>query len=368
MVRAFVTGAVGLLVALTAARSNSRQDGRPLRVQRIGDMSTERAAHQATLLTNGQVLITGGCPGQNCHPFLRSVEIFDPATRTFQLGAPMIAPRASHTATLLRDGRVLVAGGCSTNGATASAEVYEVATGRWNNVGAMTIPRCSHIAVPLVDGRIFIMGGGQGRLSDLASAELFDPRTSTFVPLGSMHENHYLATRLADGRVLLTGGQGAHGELLRSAEIFDPASGKFQPTGDMATPRVKHAAALLSDGRVLIIGGTAGVEGARFNSTELYDPRTGRFSPGPSMRASRYKIRDAVAVLRSGAVLVAGGATTPEVYDPLARVFVATLGDLGNPQLFATATLLRTSEALVLGGYDQRIHSSASAWIVSESR
>ena len=156
--------------------------------------------------------------------------------------------------------------------------------------------------------------------------------------------------------------------MIRSADIFDPASGKFQPTGDMVMPRVKHAAALLSDGRVLILGGTAVGGSERFSSTEIYDPRTGRFSPGPSMRSGRYKIRDAVAALGSGAVLVAGGATTPELYDPIHQVFVPARGDLSGPQLFATATLLRTNDVLVLGGYDQQIRSSASAWIVSGMR
>ena len=368
MIGVSVSGAIGLLCVSATTGSTSRATSASLRVQRIGEMTSERAAHQATLLTNGQVLITGGCPGQNCHPFLRSVEMFDPTKRTFRSAALMLVPRASHSATLLQDGRVLVAGGCSTNGATASAEVYDGVTNRWSRVGDMTLPRCSHIAVPLVDGRVFIMGGGEGRLGNLASAEIFDPQSSKFLPLGSMRNNHYLATRLSDGRVLLTGGQGNRGEVIRSADIFDPTSGKFQPTGDMVVPRVKHAAALLSDGRVLIIGGTAGGESGQFSSTEIYDPRTGRFSPGPSMQSGRYKIRDAVTALGSGAVLVAGGATTPELYDPVDRIFVPASGDLSGPQMFATATLLRTSDVLVLGGYDQRIRSSASAWIVSGTR
>ena len=368
MIGVSVSGAIGLLCVSATTGSTSRATSASLRVQRIGEMTSERAAHQATMLTNGQVLITGGCPGQNCHPFLRSVEMFDPTKRTFRSAALMLVPRASHSATLLQDGRVLVAGGCSTNGATASAEVYDGVTNRWSRVGDMTLPRCSHIAVPLVDGRVFIMGGGEGRLGNLASAEIFDPQSSKFLPLGSMRNNHYLATRLSDGRVLLTGGQGNRGEVIRSADIFDPTSGKFQPSGDMVVPRVKRAAALLSDGRVLIIGGTAGGESGQFSSTEIYDPRTGRFSPGPSMQSGRYKIRDAVTALGSGAVLVAGGATTPELYDPVDRIFVPASGDLSGPQMFATATLLRTSDVLVLGGYDQRIRSSASAWIVSGTR
>lgn len=339
-----------------------------LRLERLGAMTEERAAHQATLLPNGQVLITGGCARNGCRPFLRTTELFDPVGRRFLPAQPMSIPRASHTATLLRDGRVLVAGGCTIGGATASAEQYEPATGQWHNVGDMTTARCSHIAVPLDDGRVFVMGGGGGRLPDLATAEVFDPRTATFVPVGSMHENHYLATRLADGRVLLTGGQGRSGEILRSAEIFDPRSGTFQRTGDMAGPRVKHAAALLPDGRVLVIGGTATGYDARFSSTEVYDPKTGRFAPGPSMREGRYKITDAVATMSSGAVLVGGGAATPEVYDPTRRAFVPILGALDAAEMFATATRLRTGEVLLLGGYDSHTQASSSAWLATGGR
>lgn len=339
-----------------------------LRVQRVGMMTTERAAHQATLLPSGQVLITGGCARSGCSPFLQSAEVFDPVGRRFVAAPTMSIPRASHTATLLPDGRVLVAGGCSTGGATASAELYEPATGRWRRVGDMTVARCSHIAVPLDDGRVFIMGGGAGRLGDLATAEVFDPRTLTFRAVGSMRENHYLATRLADGRVLLTGGQGRPGEILRSAELFDPRSGTFRRTGDMLVPRVKHAASLLPDGRVLIIGGSVAGYDARFNSTEVYDPTTGRFASGPRMREGRYKIRDAVATLPSGAVVVGGGAATPELYDPGDHAFIPMRGSLDTPEMFATATRLRTGEVLLLGGYDPRIQSSAAAWIVVSGR
>lgn len=335
----------------------------------IGEMAAGRAAHQATVLASGHVLITGGCAGHGCTPFHRSTDVYDPSSRTFRSAAPMTVPRASHTATLLEDGRVLVAGGCSERGATASAEVYDAATDRWTPVGEMTEPRCSHIAVPLIDGRVFVMGGGGGRLGDLGSAEVFDPATSTFSTLGRMRSNHYLATRLADGRILLTGGQSDRGEILASAEIFDPESGTFEPTGDMATARVKHAAAVRPDGSVLVVGGSdqRGYDG-RFSSTEIYDPETGRFSPGPQLQHGRHKIRDAVAVLPSGAVVVAGGAVQPELYDPVDEVFIPVRGELGGPQMFATASVLRSGEVLVLGGYDQRTRLSADAWIIAPAQ
>jgi hypothetical protein len=133
----------------------------------------------------------------------------------------------------------------------------------------------------------------------------------------------------------------------------------------MATPRVKHAAALLPDGKVFIIGGsdTRGYSG-RFKSTEIYDPETGTFSPGPNLIDGRHKLRDAIVVLPSGAVLVAGGAKQPELFDPSNGVFIPLEGELSGPQMFATATLLPGEEVLILGGYDEHTRSSASAWLV----
>jgi Kelch motif/Galactose oxidase, central domain len=333
-------------------------------VEKIGEMPVERAAHQATLLTTGQVLITGGCGGVGCDLYLDSVELFEPATRTFQPAAPMSMPRAGHAAVALSDGRVLVCGGWTGEGPTASAEIYDPASGQWTTVGEMNDARESLMAILLPDGRVLVTGGSGGQ-EDLASADVFDPATSTFSAVGPMGSNHYLATLLADGRVLLTGGESDSGEILRSAEIFDPATNQFQPTGKMRTPRVKHAGALLPDGKVLIIGGsdTRGFA-SRFTSTEIYDPATGTFLPGPNMNFGRHKMRDAVTVLPSRFVLVAGGAVRLELFNPDEEIFLPVEGELSGPQMFATATLLPGGEVLVLGGYDDRTRSSATAWLV----
>jgi hypothetical protein len=338
-------------------------------VVRLGAMTTARAAHQATLLRSGAVLVTGGCAAQGCGQIVASAELYDPRTRTFRAAAPMRTARASHTATLLPDGRVLVAGGTASSGGTATSEIYDPATNRWTPGPDMTAPRVSHIAVALRDGRVFVMGGGGGRLGDLRTAEVFDPRRGTFSAVGGMRTNHYLATRLADGRVLLTGGQDARGELLRTAELFDPARNVFLPTGDMVTPRVKHGAALLPDGRVLLMGGSdrRGYR-ARFASTEIYDPARGTFGPGPSLRWARHKLRDAVVTLAGGGVLVAGGAARPELWDPGSQAFLPVEGGLDGAQMFATATTLASGEVLVLGGYDEQIQPTRAVWIVRPRR
>ncbi len=362
----------GLLVVAAAAQTTKeavRTNTDALEVVPHGRMSVARAGHQATLLPKGQVLVTGGCAGRGCSPILASAELYDPMNRSFRGVGQMLTPRVSHTAVLLSDGRVLVAGGWTSEGTTARAEVYDPTQARFIGVDQMAVARASHVAVPLPDRRVLIVGGEVNTGVALSSAEVFDPATSRFETLNAMQtpRSFHVGVLLADGRVLIAGGLRAKGEVLRSAEIFDPATGEFRPTGNMTVPRYKHAAAVLRDGRVLIVGGSDGKR-ERLFSTEIFDPTTERFSPGPRLRWPRYKLPDAVAVLPSGAVLVAGGAVRLELWDPSKRDFVALEGQLEGLQDFATASVLPTGEVLVLGGYDEDIRSSSSAWLVRPAR
>lgn len=367
-------GLAGLGVAALAAMQTQTpvpDDTASSRLVRIGDMSVARAAHQATPLASGEILITGGCSGA-CDTNLRSAELYDPGLRVFRPTAAMATARDSHVAVPLADGRVLVAGGWSRQRATGSAEVYEPASGRFAGTGAMAVARATPSAALLADGRVLLSGGQTSELEPLASSEIFDPGSSGFSPAASMTVPRisHVAVTLADGRVLVVGGrQARRGGILRSAEIFDPATGRFQPTGDMSSPRHKHAATLLPDGRVLVIGGSdVRDQRGRYRSTEIYDPRTGTFADGPDMQWPRFKIPDAVATLASGALLVAGGAIQPELYDPASNAFVAIPGELPDAMEFATATPLPNGEVLLLGGYDGEIRTSPSAWLVRAPR
>jgi hypothetical protein len=328
-------------------------------------MPTRRAAHQATLLPSGDVLITGGCTTEGCGAIQRTADLFDPLTDTFRAASPMAVPRASHVGAGLRDGRVLIAGGWTGSAALASAEIYDPTTGRFSALAAMGDARISPAATLLRDGRVLVTGGEDQVGSALASAEIFDPVSERFSAVGPMLSRRmsHVAIPLADGRVLVAGGRAGRGEVLRSAEIFDPATGRFEPAGEMRVARHKHAAVRLDNGSAFIVGGSDVRDfRGRHASTEVYDPATGRFTAGPEMQAMRHKIRDAVVVLRSGLVVVAGGATRPELYDHRARRFVSSVGELGGLPMFATATLLRTGDVVLLGGYDERIRPSASVW------
>lgn len=336
-------------------------------VARIGEMSVARAAHKATQLESGEVLITGGCSGR-CDRGLSSTERFVPGTRRFVPSAAMAIARDSHAAIALADGRVLVAGGWSDQRATDHAEVFDPRASRFIVVGAMTTARASASASLLRDGRVLLAGGQTSAFEPLASAEVFDPATSTFSPMNSMNVARvgHVAVVLDDGRVLIVGGRPSRrGEILRSAEVFDPVGGQFQATGSMLSPRHKHAAALLPDGRVLIIGGSdARDQAGRYRSTEIFDPSSGTFTAGPQMNWPRFKFADSVVTLPSGAILVAGGAVQWEIHDPRTRAFKVIAGDMGTSPEFATATRLPNGDVLLIGGYDDQIRTSASAWLV----
>lgn len=323
-----------------------------------GEMATARAVHTAVLLGNGKVLIAGGFTrGQES---LDTAELFDPAARTFSATGKMGTARSAHSATLLKDGRVLIAGGF--NGAYLdSAEIYDAETGAFTPIAKMTMARNGHTATMLADGKVLLAGGTGTGWSFLSDAEIFDPSTNTFSKTGSMtaaRESH-TATLLADGRVLITGGHRDRRQAMTiysTAEIFDPAKGQFSAAGEMAIKRHKHDAVLIGDGRVLIIGGSDERDGnGKYRSVEAFDPKTGKFTNLGDMQMPRFKHIGTSVLLASGKVLIAGGAARAELYDPETNKFELVEGTLPGYSSFATATLLKDGKVLIAGGYDERI-------------
>jgi WD40 repeat protein len=197
-----------------------------------------------------------------------------PSSGTFTLTGSMAIARANHTATLLPDGRVLIAGGSNNSGDLASAELYDPTSGTFSPTGSMDTALELGTATLLPDGRVLIAGGIHGS-GVLASAELYDPTSGTFSPTGSMATARVsTATLLPDGRVLIAGGaaigKGGAYETLASAELYDPSTGKFSLTGSLTTPRWTATATLLPDGRVLVAGG--GNDSKSLASADLYEP------------------------------------------------------------------------------------------------
>ncbi|KJK12525.1 hypothetical protein UB46_40775 [Burkholderiaceae bacterium 16] len=272
---------------------------------RTGSLGRNRQAHSATLLPDGRVLVAGGF-GTGGGNALASAELFDPAAGRWSQTGSLGQQRDSHTATLLRDGRVLVAGGegqGSSQGALSSAELYDPATGTWSPTGSLGQGRKQHTATLLPDGRVLVAGGEDSGDAALASAELYDPSRGTWSPTGSMSQarNAYAAAQLADGRALAVGGfDGTHA--LASAEIYDPAAGTWSQTGSLGQARDFHTATRLANGRVLVAGG---IESSDLFASELYDPATGRWSQTGSLEQAREQ--HTATFLSDGRILVAGG-------------------------------------------------------------
>ena len=296
----------------------------------------------ATLLQNGLVLITGGRSAPNV------AELYDPVAGTFTATGSSIYVHGYYpTATLLNDGRVLLVGGLA-NTETASdpagdtwpvssgAETYDPKTGTFTKAGPMAFNRNNQTATLLQDGRVLIAGGQPDAVSGasggpiLGSAEIYDPATGNFSPAGPMQEARttHFAVLLSSGQVLLGGGYGGPSSET-TAELFDPASGNFRFGGNLTTPRSDTRATLLSNGQVLIAGGYPTYP-AGTNTAELYNPATETFTPTGSMSFARGNA--APILLLNGQVLITGGQTfcceTPlasaELYTPVTQGLITS--------------------------------------------
>ena len=336
-------------VSLAAPRSvNSFAPSTP-------SMNVARLYATATLLPNGKVLIAGGTTGFPFSIVLKSVELYDPVTNSFAPAAStpsMNSGRSAATATLLPNGKVLIAGGSG----LPDADLYDPATNTFAasaSTPPMIATRSNASAALLPNGKVLI-AGGLGNLQALKSAELYDPATNSFVSAPSMNVARYAAAAslLPNGRVLIAGGLSDF-DAFTSVELYDPVSNSFAAS----TPplNMTHAsgatASLLPNGKVLIAGGDCCDDPG---DVELYDPVTNSFNTSiPPMNVARENAT--ATLLPNGKVLIAGGGlsgslSSTELYDPVSNSFAASTPSMNVARLGATATLLPNGKVLIAGG------------------
>lgn len=334
------------------------------------DLPGPRAAHTATRLLDGRVLLAGGCHADGCEEGIADdAVIHDPVTQRFSSAGKLRQARVGHHALLLADGSVLLLGGWTASGATASVERFDPQRGRFDVHGEMKVARDAFTATRLADGRILIVGGYDSGMRRLADAEIHDPASGRSIAVGGLAvaRKSHTATLLSDGRVLIAGGSDARTSVTASLEVFDPTTSRFSSAGTLATARQKHAAVLVN-GKVLLIGGAGMPETkAHYADTELWDPLTGKTGAGPSMGEGRYKFLDTIVTLANGDLLVAGGGRHAERLDVRTMRFSPIQAAIGTSLAFATATPLCNGQTLIAGGYDPDIRVSRGSWILDTS-
>jgi Kelch motif protein/galactose oxidase-like protein len=328
-----------------------------------GAMTVARAGHTATLLRSGKVLVAGGWVGSPNPQVTSSAELYDPTTGRWTVTGSMKSGRASHAAVLLRSGKVLVVGGTAPGedgappsappfGATASAEVYDSDSGIWTETSSLPFAGDILTAIVLQSGKVFVAPWRYGPNAVTTPAELYDPVSKSWSVIGGLIQPFGSATLLASGKVLVVNGV----RFSDAPQLYDPATGAWALAARMITNRGQHTATLLPSGKVLVVGGV-GLDTQ--TPAEIYDPATDMWTPTSPMSTPHDAGAEAT-LLPFGKVLVAGGGSgapgpkavdSVDLYDPATARWTAS-GVMATARTFFTATLLPSGALLFAGGAD----------------
>ena len=311
-------------------------------------MAVARAWHTAVVMADGRVLVAGGR-----EPVTATAEVYDPATSTWATVGEMKTPRADHTATRLPDGRVIVVGGATAGPPwhptrTASTEIYDPQTGTFSSGPTMTTPRSRHAMAVTSTGRLVAVGGRDPIGGEGSSWERTNSGFTGWTPANDIVANAgHSAAILSDDRVLVAGG-----DLGIAAEVLDLALGMAtypKPGGDA---RWDLALAIMNDGSVLLIGGSAST------TVDRYTPSTDMLTTFAPLLEPREGHR--VAARKDGKVVVIGGSNgsvslaTVEVLDPAMGAW-SSVGALQTARERHTLSSLADGSLLIVGGETRTI-------------
>ena len=322
-----------------------------------GSLNTARRDHTATLLQNGEVLVAGGTDvSNNLTTALASAELYNPTTGEWTSTDSMSDARTAFTATLLANGEVLVAGGSNEVDCLDSAELYNPVTGHWKLTGSMNQPRCSHSATLLPNGEVLVAGGTEVdpfQSGTLATSDLYNPETGTWQSTGSLNVSRANpAAELENGQVLLAAGYNITNQIetiLASAELYNPSTGRWSLTASMSKGMFGPAPALLTNNDVLIA-----------NAAQFYDPAKAAWvNTGALPRTAENPIR--ASLLNTGNVLASGTVCSYSGcgHVPTETCFLyitatnswSLAGRMNQSRVGHTSTLLPSGKVLVAGGW-----------------
>lgn len=331
-----------------------------------GSMAFARTLASATLLSNGKMLVAGGYANGGLDD--ATAELYDPATGLFSTTGSLNQARQAAFAVPLPGGLVLIAGG--SNGATLNTtETYNPQTGTFTPSSNMIDGRTSTsgCAVVLKNNKVLFFGGHRdgSPLTVLATAELYDPSTGTFSATSDLTTalTGCASVVLSNGKVLTAGGIHTGSITTPNSLLYDPVAGTWSATGSLNTDRTSAQAVLLANGKALVAGGTRSGFGT-IASSEIYDPVAGTWSPTGDMVASREDFT--LTLLPNGKVLAVGGTSgvtlsSAELYDPVAGTWATVAGGISTPRALHTAILSPyTLNVYIAGGSDGSFAPQAS--------
>jgi N-acetylneuraminic acid mutarotase len=276
-----------------------------------GALHAARQSGAAVTLFDGRVLVVGGKGAANV--IRATAELYDPVAGTWSTTGSMSKVRTGMVATLLYNGKVLVAGGTDVGSPVdplSTAELFDPATGTWKLTGSMATPRAFPTATLLPNGKVLVAGGvisADGTLTK--TAELYDPTAGTWSSAASMFaaRDHGMAALLVDGRAIVIGGQGSSGKPLGGAAIYSPGSNTWAAGGTFAGPRALASSDVLYSGKLVLAGGFGGNGNTVLSSADLYTPNgsSGTWTTLAAMPAARG--RPMAMRLSNGKDLLAGG-------------------------------------------------------------